>query len=92
MGQRKRITIWAVIGVVVLVFGALVANQVALVTKAHSSLENYSAFRGCVQRLETTESYATCKLASGAIIKMVNVNGKWYLDGDLPVCYFKFCW
>jgi len=92
MGQRKKITIWAVVGIVVAMALVLAVNQTLLVAKAHSSLENYSAFRGCVQRLETTDTYATCKLASGTIIKMVKVNNKWYLDGDLPVCYFKFCW
>ena len=92
MGQRKKMTIWVVIGVIAAAIFILAINQVLLVTKAHSSLENYSAFRGCVQRLETTDAYATCKLASGAAIKMVKVNNKWYLDGDLPVCYFKFCW
>jgi hypothetical protein len=92
MGQRKKIILWAAIGIIAVVLVVLAVNQVLLVTKAHSSLENYSAFRGCVQQLETTDTYATCKLASGAVIKMVKVNNKWYLDGDLPVCYFKFCW
>jgi uncharacterized membrane protein YedE/YeeE len=92
MGQRKRTIIWVVIGIAAAVLVVLAVDWVVLVTKAHSSLENYAAFRGCVQPLETADAYATCKLASGAVIKMVKVNNKWYLDGDLPVCYFKFCW
>jgi hypothetical protein len=83
---------WVAIGILAAVLLGLAINQVVLVGKAHSSLANYAAFRGCVQMLETTDTYATCALASGATIKMVNVNNKWYLDGDLPVCYFKFCW
>ena len=92
MGQRKRIITWFVIGIIAAALVFLVVAQVVRVTKAHSTLENYSAFRGCAQMLETTDTYATCTLASGAVIKMVKVNNKWYLDGDLPVCYFKFCW
>ena len=92
MGQRKKVTLWVVVGIIALVLLALVVDQVAIVTKAHRSLANYAAFRGCVGQLEATDAYATCHLASGAVIKMVNVNGKWYLNGDLPVCYFKFCW
>jgi uncharacterized protein YpmB len=93
MGQRKKITLWVVIGILAVVLVVLAVNQVLLVRKAHSSFENYYAFRGCVQLLEKTDTYATCALASGQTIKIVVVNGKWYLDGDLPVCYFgKFCW
>ena len=80
------------IGIVVMILLVWAVRQAIAVTKAHSSLENYAAFRGCVQMLQTTDTYATCELASSAVIKMVKVNEKWYLDGDLPVCYFKFCW
>jgi uncharacterized protein YpmB len=52
--------------------------------KAHSSFENYYEFRGCVQLVEKTDTYATCKVASGEIIKIVLIDNKWYLDGDGP--------
>lgn len=66
-------------------------NQFITVTKAHSSFENYYAFRGCQALLSKTNTDATCRLNSGQVIKLVKVDNKWYLDGDLPVCYFKFC-
>ena len=90
MGQRKKTILW-VVGVLAVTLAALVVSQFLLVQKAHSSFENYYAFRGCTQLLEKTDAYATCQLADGKTIKMVQVNGKWYLDGDLPVCYFHFC-
>lgn len=76
---------------VALAIGALGVNQFFYVEKAHSSFENYYKFRGCVKLLEKTDTFATCTLSSGETIKIVNVKGKWYLDGDLPVCYFSFC-
>ncbi len=51
---------------------------------AHSTYENYYAFRGCVKQLDKTDSYGTCQLADGLTIKIVAFKGKWYLDGDLP--------
>ena len=92
MGQRKKIMIGVVAGMIVAALSVLVVAQIIKVTEAHRTLENYSAFRGCVEQLQKADDWATCRLATGAIIKMVMVNGKWYLDGDLPVCYFKFCW
>ena len=52
--------------------------------KAHSTFENYYAFRGCVRLIERTDTYGTCSLADGTIIKIVLYQGKWFLDGDLP--------
>jgi hypothetical protein len=51
---------------------------------AHSTFENYYAFRGCVQLIDRTDTYGDCKLASGQAIKIVLINGRWYLDGDGP--------
>lgn len=73
------------------VLGFLVVKQFLYVQKAHSSFENYYAFRGCVKLVTKTTVDATCQLASGKTIKIINVKGKWYLNGDLPVCYFSFC-
>ena len=55
---------------------------------AHSTFENYYNFRGCVQLVERTDAYGTCKIASGETIKIVKFQGKWFLDGDLPTCWF----
>jgi hypothetical protein len=52
--------------------------------KAHSSFENYYIFRGCVQLLEKTDTYGTCKSSSGQTIKIVEIRNKWYLAGDGP--------
>ena len=71
-----------------------VACQFIIVGRAHSSFENYYAFRGCRELIAKTDSYATCRLASGEVIKIVKYQDKWYLDGDLPVCWLgkSLCW
>ena len=51
---------------------------------AHSTFENYYAFRGCTQLIDKTDTQGHCKLADGSVIKLVLINGKWYLDGDGP--------
>ena len=58
--------------------------QIHTLNVAHSSFENYYKFRGCVELLEKTDTYGTCKLASGQTIKLVQINGRWFLDGDGP--------
>ena len=63
------------------IFGAY---QVVMLDKAHSTFENYYAFRGCTELLGKTDTYGTCKIASGQTIKIVKYQEKWYLDGDLP--------
>ena len=72
----------------VLVIGMLVVGlavyQYFYLKKAHSTFENYYAFRGCTQLLERTNDYGLCKIASGQTIKIILFDGKWYLDGDLP--------
>ncbi len=60
--------------------------------KAHSIFENYYAFRGCVQLLNKTDDYGTCKTSSGQTIKIIKYQNKWYLDGDLPwACLGSVC-
>lgn len=81
--RNKKITL-AVVGVIVLVFAALAIEQYFTLQKAHSTFDNYYAFRGCTQLVEKTDTYGTCKLASGDTIKIDLINGKWYLDGDGP--------
>lgn len=58
--------------------------QIYVLRVAHSSFENYYRFRGCVQLLERGDSYGVCRTATGDVVRLVGVNGKWYLEGDLP--------
>ena len=59
---------------------------------AHNSFDNYYAFRGCQQLVSRTETGGICKTSSGQTIKIVEYQGQWYLDGDLPYgCIGKFC-
>ncbi len=62
----------------------LAISQWFYLREVHSTFENYYAFRGCVQLLEKTDTYGICKTSSGQTIKIVNIEGKWYLDGDGP--------
>jgi len=81
--------------VVIIIAGLIVANLLlnyfSFLRRAHSSFENYYAFRGCTQLVQKTDSFGICKTDSGETIKMILYKGKWYLDGDLPVCDFGVC-
>lgn len=89
--QRFVITAFALLGAALLI---LVITQFIIVGRAHSSFENYYAFRGCQTLLTKTNDDATCRLPSGKVIKIVRYHGKWYLDDDLPVCWLgkSLCW
>jgi hypothetical protein len=69
--------------IIILIIGTFGLYQIHALDVAHSSFENYYKFRGCTELLEKTDNYATCKLSSGKTIKLVQVNNKWFLDGDL---------
>lgn len=84
--KRKKIIIFC-LAVLIIMFGIY---QVLYLRKAHSTFENYYAFRGCTQLLERTQDYGICKISSGATIKIVKFQGKWYLDGDLPCGFLCF--
>ena len=76
---------------IVLLF-LFVTYWVLYLRKAHSTFENYYAFRGCTKLIQKTQDYGICKIESGQIIKIVKFQGKWYLDGDLPWgCIGKIC-
>lgn len=75
---------------VAIVIGAFCLYQYFYLQKAHSTFENYYAFRGCVQLIEKTDDYGICKIADGKTIKIVKNTGKWYLDGDLPCGFLCF--
>ncbi len=66
--------------------------QFATLRIAHSSFDNYAAFRGCEHVTNQTDTSGTCTLANGQSITMVQYRGKWYLQGDLPpLCFGNFC-
>jgi hypothetical protein len=81
--RNKKITL-VVIGIIVVVFVAFAIDQFFVLQKAHSTFDNYYAFRGCVQLLSRTDTSGVCKTASGDTITIVLINGKWYLQGDGP--------
>lgn len=68
-------------GILISIFGI---NRVLLLKKAHSTFENYYAFRGCADLLQREEDSGLCKTNNGQTIKIVKFENKWYLDGDLP--------
>ena len=87
MKNKPVIIAILVAGIVVL---ALAVEQYFYLRKAHSTFEDYYAFRGCQKLVEKTDSYGTCKINSGQTIKIVKFKGKWYLDGDLPCGFLCF--
>lgn len=74
---------------VVIVLG-LSVYWVLYLSKAHSTFDNYYAFRGCKTLITKTNDYGTCQLKSGDTIKIVKSNGKWYLDSDLSSGFLSF--
>ena len=67
----------------ILIIGS-VLWQVHRVDVAHSTFDNYYAFRGCTKLLDRTATYADCQTNTGQTIRMVDYQNQWYLDGDLP--------
>ena len=65
-------------------------DWVFILQKAHSSFENYYAFRGCKQLIGKTADAGYCRTAAGQTIKIVKFQNKWYLDGDLPCGFLCF--
>ena len=82
MAKKKKI--WGGIIVIIVIVAVFGAYQVRLLNIAHSTFQNYYQFRGCTQLVEKTDTYGICKLASGQVIKIVEIQNKWYLDGDGP--------
>jgi len=92
MNFRKlynRKVVWFLI-IIFLIFLAFCIYWIGYLQIAHSTFENYYAFRGCVQLIEKTDTYGMCKLSSGQTIKLVKFKNKWYLDGDLSYPGFNF--
>ena len=80
----KKKAFWGIMLLVVTAAGAFLAYQVYATNLAHTTFDRYYAFRGCVALVDKTDTYGDCKLADGQTIKLVLINGKWYLDGDGP--------
>ena len=79
--QRKVVQIL----IALLVLGiAFCAYYLLMLDKAHSTLQNYADFRGCVSLNKVTATSAECTLNTGQTIQLVQINNKWYLDGDGP--------
>jgi hypothetical protein len=81
------IIIIVLIGLLIFLFGIY---QILFLKKAHSTFENYYAFRGCIQLVKKTQDYGLCKINTGKIIKIVKFQNNWYLDGDLPCGFLCF--
>lgn len=90
MHNMKKIII-PLSALIVIIIAIIAINQFFLLRKAHSSFDNYYAFRGCEQLIEKTNTSGTCKLSSGKEITIVQFHDRWYLDGDLPMCIVNFC-
>lgn len=84
MGMFKSKTFWGIGILLVIIAGAFLASQVYTTYEAHTTFEKYYAFRGCTQLIDRTATYGDCTLAGGASIRIVLINGKWYLQGDGP--------
>ncbi len=87
---KNRLLIFLICAIVltVLAFGIYEGK---VVDTAHSTFENYYAFRGCVQLIDRTDNVGHCKISDGQIITIVKFRNQWYLDGDLPMCWNNFC-
>lgn len=76
----------AALAVVALLF--LFVAELRILHRAHSTFDNYYAFRGCTQLITKTPTYGVCKTASGQVITIVLYQGKWFLKDDLPTGFW----
>ena len=81
---KKHTTILITVAILMAVILGIGTDQFFVLRKAHSTFENYYAFRGCVQLLDKTDTAGTCRTSSGETITIVEINNKWYLQGDGP--------
>lgn len=88
-GKGRKVTAIVFFSAVLLVAMAASFYEFFYLNKVHSSFENYAKFRKCTVILEKTDHDGVCKTSSGEIITIVNVNGKWYLEGDTPLILSK---
>ncbi len=90
MKKKNRGIIWVCLFAFI-ILAAIAINWILILQKAHSTFENYYVFRGCTRLVKRTNTYGLCQLSSGQTIKLVKFENKWFLDGDLPICKFHFC-
>lgn len=84
MKSHNKKIMWALVGVLVLVAAGLALDQFVVLQKAHSTFDNYYAFRGCTQLISTTTTSGVCRTSSGQTITIVEIDGRWFLQGDGP--------
>lgn len=84
MKKNTKKILWAVVVLLLLVIGGLALDQFVVLQKAHSTFDNYYAFRGCTQLISSTTTSGVCKTASGQTITIVEIGGRWFLQGDGP--------
>ena len=90
MAVKNKILL-VVVSLALVVLATFAIHQAVVVDKAHQTFENYYAFRGCAQLISRTADSGLCKISSGQTIKIVKFNNRWYLDGDLPICWHNIC-
>lgn len=81
--HKLRLWAWAA-AAAILFLAVFMTDQFFLLQKAHSTFENYYAFRGCTQLLDRTPDYGTCRTNGGQVIKIVKIGNRWFLEGDGP--------
>jgi hypothetical protein len=84
MNIFKNKILWAVVIFLALIGGIFFVFENHRLNVAHSTFENYYAFRGCSELVEKTDTSARCKLSDSSVITLVKINDKWYLEGDGP--------
>jgi hypothetical protein len=77
-----------IITIIIAIVLNIVISQLVITRNAHSSFENYYKYRGCSELISKSASSALCNLPSGETIKLVEVKGKWYTDGDPQSSWF----
>ena len=79
--KKEAIVFIAMMGLVFLFF---MAYQIITTYKAHETFSGYCKWRG-LEVVNKSADYGYCENnKSGEIFKMVLVDKRWYLDGDLP--------
>jgi hypothetical protein len=87
--KRDKLLIWALV-IAAIVAAFVLIRWYLVLKKAHGTFEDYYAFRCCAELLERGSDYGICRLHSGAVIKIVKFQDRWFLDGDLP-CKSGLC-
>jgi hypothetical protein len=90
MKNKDKNKIFIIIAVCILIgilFWSFVFYNVITTYNAHKTFEGYCKWRG-LDVVNKSADYGYCKSEiSGKVFKIVLVNNRWYLDGDLPNCW-----